>query len=133
MLSRGGSLRRSRKNTVEYLDRLFLVRVDGGKTYLSQRPEVFLSLPRGQRHGVWHLIRADFPLDAWHHVRHLPMGTCRSLDEPFRACAVEDVAKGGWNKIRDVVEASATGLAPSRYSDVRVPRRLTFPPEVGYE
>jgi hypothetical protein len=120
-------------DTVEFLDRLFAVRVDAGKVYLPQRAEVLLSLPPAWRRGVWHLIRADFPLDAWGHVRHLPVGTCRSADEPFRACPVEDVVRGSWTKIRDAVLTSVADISPSKYFDVHVPRRLTFPTEVGYE
>ncbi|MEA2617471.1 MAG: hypothetical protein QOE72_3254 [Chloroflexota bacterium] len=126
-----------KEDAVEYLDRLFLVRVDGDKIYLPQRPEVVFRLSGDRQSGVWYLIRADYPLDAWGHVRHQPAGICRAADEPFSGCAVEEVATGTWDDIRDALaHSSVVGAEPATsppYLDARVPRRFSYPADVGYE
>lgn len=48
-------------DTVQHIDRVFLIRVDGGRIYFPRRPGVALALPREKRLGTWHIIRADFP------------------------------------------------------------------------
>lgn len=37
-----------------------------------------LSSPDERRGGVWHLVRADFPLEAFGHVRRHTVTSCRS-------------------------------------------------------
>lgn len=116
---------------VEYLDRLFAVRVDREKTYLPQQPAVARGLPRERRGGVWHVIRADFPLDAHAHVRHLETASRDSTDETSCTCPIEEIATGAWAAIQDVLTIS--GAQPARSSMVHLPRRFPFPAEVGYE
>lgn len=119
-------------DTVDYLDRLFAVRVDEGKTYLAQRPEVLLGLPPQRRAGAWHLLRADFPLDAFNHVRHLP-ADCRSGGEPWQGCPVEEVATGDWEEVREaVLQATGGSVTAVEFREVWVPRRFPFPSDVGW-
>lgn len=117
-------------DTVDYLDRLFTVRVDKEKVYLAQRPSVFLSLPEDRRGGVWHLIRADFPLDAWIHARHLP-ADCRVGAESWQGCAVEEVVVGSWHEVSPIVGREGSLASENGYIDVHVPRRFHFPEHVG--
>ena len=111
---------------VEHLDRLFLVRVDERKTYLPMRPEVLAGLPPENRTGAWNLIRADFPNDAFAHVRS--HGSADSVGEPPCGCPVEVVSIGGWDEVRaplgDVV-------APANPPSLRVPGLLPDAPDVG--
>lgn len=119
-------------DSVDYLDRLFAVRVDGGKTYLPQRPDAVAGLRLDRRGGVWHLVRSDFPLDAFAHVRHLPRESCSSADEPSRACPVEDVAVGTWSEIRELVrEQGGSTSSGYRYTDAHVPRSFPLEADVG--
>lgn len=117
---------------IEYLDRLFVVRADGSKVYLAQRPDVMLGLPPENRGGIFHLIRADFPLDAFNHIRHLP-ASCRSTDEPFRGCAVEEVAHGSWDTVRSLLTSKHHVEAQADSPRVSVPRWWPFPDQVGFD
>lgn len=42
------------EDEVEYLDRLFAIRVDEGKVHLAQHPAIVLSLTKDRRGGEWH-------------------------------------------------------------------------------
>lgn len=46
-------------DTVEVLDRLFLVQYYGDRLYFPRRPEIALGLVDSERAGTWSLIRAD--------------------------------------------------------------------------
>jgi hypothetical protein len=117
---------------IEYLDRLFAVRVEGGKVYLPQRPEVVLGLPPERRRGLWHLIRADFPLDTFGHVRHMP--ACCGVKGPLPPCPIEELGRGTWDKICEIIRKKIpSNQSPWKYVDVHVPRRFPFPADVGYE
>lgn len=52
---------------LEYLDRVFVIRIDGDRPDDARSPEQFNASP--EKTGVWHVTRADHPLDAWCHVR----------------------------------------------------------------
>lgn len=56
------------EDTVEHLDRVFLVRVGQGQIDLPRSPADLLAL-EGQPWGQWYAVTADAPLDAWVHVR----------------------------------------------------------------
>ena len=79
-------------DTVEHLDRVFLVQIDGANQdypieMRSEGQEV--SIPA---EGKWTLIRADFPLDALGHVRGLEEKESSHTASGFcRACPVETV------------------------------------------
>jgi hypothetical protein len=114
-----------------YLDRLFAIRRDGGKVYLPNRPEILLGLPAEHRAGQWDLVRADFPMDAFSHVRHLQRGEgCPDMD--FGGCPVEDVAAGTWATAVEAAKQHVPNLQPAAYSTARVPRHRSYPDDVGY-
>jgi hypothetical protein len=52
---------------VEYLDRVFAIRVQGDEIDDPRSPIDFEACR--EEEGCWYLIRADHPLDAWCHVR----------------------------------------------------------------
>jgi hypothetical protein len=52
---------------VQYIDRLFVIRVDGNAIDLPRSPADFLASEGIE--GEWHVIRADYPNDALWHVR----------------------------------------------------------------
>ena len=110
-------------DTVDYLDRLFAIRVDGGTTYLPQRPEVVLSLPASRTSGDWHVIRADFPLDAFNHVR----------SHESEALAVEVIAITDWSGACALLRSAPTfGAHPASGPEARVPERFPLAPEAGH-
>jgi hypothetical protein len=52
---------------VEYLDRVFVIRLAGEKPDAARSPADFEALRDAE--GAWYVVRADHPLDAWSHVR----------------------------------------------------------------
>lgn len=79
----------------DHLDRLVALRADGGQLSIPMRLEVAAGLPAGEQRGRWYLMRADFPSDAFTHVRNLEYGApgC-AADGPCRTCHAETVAIG---------------------------------------
>ncbi len=118
---------------VMHLDRLFAIRRHGGKVYLPCRADVLLGLPDEPRPGTWHVVRADFPLDGFAHVRHLDAGQlCGTSSQTHNRCAVQDIATGSWAEATAKVMELCPGLQATNYSDARVPRRWPFPETIGY-
>lgn len=75
-------------DSVPYLDRVFVVRVDGEQIDQARSPDDFAASP--VTGGEWHVIRADYPQDAFRHVRDhgsLP-ARARSGDVRCRECPV---------------------------------------------
>lgn len=87
-------------DTVDHLDRFFMIRVHDGGVDLPRRPEVTAGLSAHQRSGTWHLIRADYPNDAFLHVRGpggVPNPSC-ARDGFCSECGAEEVARGDWEE-----------------------------------
>jgi hypothetical protein len=61
-------------DTVDVLDRLFLVQHHGDRLYLPRSPEIALGLASPERAGTWFLIRADTAMAAFGHARSVVMG-----------------------------------------------------------
>lgn len=115
---------RPEPDEVEYLDRLFLIRTIDGRVDRPRRPQVALALSRGERAGIWHLIRADHPNAALHHVRGPggnPDPDC-ALEGACSRCAADVVARGSWEE----VSARLTGCRPEAPAKVRVPGLLAL-------
>jgi hypothetical protein len=107
------------QDEIEFMDRLFVGRVDEEHVDLPQRPEVFLSLPSEERAGTWQVIRADFPNDAFNHARHKQRTDTRGA--AVCTCLVEDVAAGPWANVQAVLEEAGYAGRPDPPLDVRVP------------
>jgi hypothetical protein len=76
------------EDTVDILDRLFLVQYHGDRLYLPRRPEIALGLASPERAGTWFLIRADDSMAAFGHARNVVMGGAGcSRRGPCRQCA----------------------------------------------
>lgn len=120
-------------DTVEYLDRLFALRIHDGKLSLARRPEIAIALPPDRRVGEWHVIRADFPNDAFAHVRHIKDGvSCRDPD-PLQGCAVEDVLTGDWQSMVVQLGEWFKITEPAKLVDARVPPEWGVAPDVEVE
>lgn len=102
-----------------HLDRLFVLQREDDEVRLPYRADVMLGLPEEHRGGVWHLIRADFPNDAYGHVRHLDRRLCWA--ELYGGCAVEDIGEGSWQEVCSILTRICPDLQPAPYSDTRVP------------
>ena len=107
---------------VEYLDRWLLIRRHEGGLDLPRRPEVAAGLGEQERHGVWHLVRADFPNQAFTHVRQVGLqdSTC-SPDGPCAHCAADTIGTGSWQEVMDLLGASGVQVSGIDMPDVRAP------------
>ncbi len=125
-----------RADTATYLDRLFVLRIHEGRVSLPRRPEISLALPPDKREGSWYIIRADYPNDAFGHVRHIKnetncgeaSPTVRVLQSgivatspPIQACTVEELFKGSWKDMVDELAERFNIKEPATLSTVRVP------------
>jgi hypothetical protein len=89
----------TRTDRVEYLDRWFLIRIHNGRSEEPRSPAGAAHVEVAEREGNWYLMRADFPNDAFTHVRyeHEPfLGECEE-------CAADGVHVGSWAEILDVL------------------------------
>lgn len=106
-------------DTVDYLDRWFVIRRDAARHEAPRHPAVAVGLPESQRGGQWRLVRADFPSDAFIHVRfeHDPfMGPCPS-------CATEGIAEGTLADLLTVLHEHGVDMTPGTASEARMPGR----------
>ena len=128
-------------DATEYLDRLFALRIHAERASLAMRPEVAIGLPRERQDGRWFLIRADYPNDAFAHVRHIKNGvTCgdpnpmvRELQPgvlatspPIPHCTVEGVFDGNWEDMVGVLADRFKISEPAPLSAVRVRPRFSL-------
>lgn len=125
-------------DTVAYLDRLFVVRILDNRVSLARRPEIAIGLQPEKREGRWLLVRADYPLDAFAHGRHLkneiPCGGSGSIMRQLQAnldgsgpalpnCALEELFDGDWDGL--VCHLASLGVTqPEAFTPVRVPPRF---------
>lgn len=108
---------------VEYLDRLFAIRVHDGRPDLPRRPEVAAGVSGETRRGTWHLIRADHPNDAFLHVRGpggIPNPSC-AADGFCGSCGVETLTVGPWHDVMDHLGHLQPAIPP----EARAPGRWT--------
>lgn len=110
---------------VECLDRLFLIRQQDSP-FAPYRPEACATLDRGERDGTWHLVLADHPADAAHHVRSLSTGLdgCSAVG-PCSSCSAESRVTGAWTDVIAGYEAAAGTITKELSPDVAVPARLS--------
>lgn len=137
-------------DTTEYLDRLFALRIHAERASLVKRPEVAIALPCERQDGRWFLIRADYPNDAFAHVRHIKNGiTCGDPEPkvqelqpgvtvtspPIPHCTVEDVFNGNWENMVELLASHFKITQPATLLAVRVrpPLSLDVAPDVEAE
>lgn len=116
-----------------YLDRIFAVRRADGKTHLPRRPNVALGLPESERSGTWFLIRADYAVDAFNHIRHGKDKRAATEGDLDCGCAVEELYDGPWGDLDGALRSVDRGTTPTSPPSIAVPLRYPFPPDVGYE
>lgn len=128
-------------DTTDYLDRLFALRIHEGRASLSMRPEVAIALPPDRQKGRWLLIRADYPNDAFAHVRHIKNGViCGDpnpraqelqpgvvvTSPPIPPCTVDGVFDGSWGDMVGVLADRFKISEPAPLSAVRVRPRFSL-------
>lgn len=108
---------------VEYVDRPFMVRVHDGLVDMPRRPGVAAGMGEDST-SKWHLVKADYPADAFVHARNVASsegGTpCAPLGE-CSVCAATTLASGSLGAV--LAEAHRLGIdtTPVIPADVRIP------------
>jgi hypothetical protein len=115
-------------DTVDVLDRLFLVRHHEDRLYLPRRPEIALGLASSERAGTWSLIRADNSIAAFGHARNIVMGGAGcSRRGPCQQCAAETLRRGTWREVTDTLAARCPQIQPTTVTDARVTSAFRWP------
>jgi hypothetical protein len=115
-------------DTVDVLDRLFLVEYHGDRLYLPRRPEIALGLADSGRAGTWSLIRADSAMAAFIHARNVVMGGAGcSRRGPCGQCAAETLRRGAWKEVADTLAAQCPQCQPLTVPDARVASAFRWP------
>ncbi|MFJ6000487.1 hypothetical protein [Streptomyces sp. NPDC092370] len=115
-------------DSVDFTDRIFLVQ-DHERLLPPMRPAVAAGLPDAERIGVWHAVRADFPDDAFAHVRGSGDRSTGHARRPgdCPACSAEILGSGTHD---EALRAAAAALGPIqavRLPSVRLPSSLLWP------
>jgi len=118
----------------DYLDRTFVVRLDGDDLYLPMRPSVAAALPTGERIGTWYVIKADHPDDAFNHARNLVTAAGCTRNGPCRQCHAETLGIGTYQELAALFAHPAADLTPDLPPDAGTPwayprsRKMIAPP-----
>ncbi|MEV4557177.1 hypothetical protein AB0K51_09280 [Kitasatospora sp. NPDC049285] len=112
-------------STCHYLDRIFLVRQHAGRAFLPMRPEVAAGLPAEEQDGVWHVLRADYPTDAFVHARYLNGSPKHDTSGECSECWVTALGQGDLAEALQVAEKAGASVVPVSPPDFRTP--LAFP------
>ncbi|MGW1817039.1 hypothetical protein ACWCQM_26140 [Streptomyces sp. NPDC002125] len=115
-------------DSVDFIDRVFLVQ-DHERLLPPMRPAVAAGLPDNERAGAWHAVRADFPDDAFAHVRGSGDRSTGHTRRPgdCAACSAEVLGCGSYD---EALRAAAAALGPIhavRPPSVRLPVSVFWP------
>ncbi|MFD3524870.1 hypothetical protein [Streptomyces sp. NPDC058653] len=113
---------------VDFTNRVFLVQ-DHGRLLPPMRPVVAAGLPDHEHIGVWYAVRADFPDDAFAHVRGTGDRSAGHVRRPgdCRVCSVEVLGSGSYE---EALRATAAVLGPIQalqLPSVRLPMSMFWP------
>jgi hypothetical protein len=107
-------------DAVRHLDRTFLVRVLDGVVQPPRSVAAAAALAPEQRAGTWHVVQADYPMDAWLHVSHA--GQASEAGNRC-SCSARSMSSGAWDEVLPDLPVAATAAGPScRPGHVRLPR-----------
>ncbi|GGK80580.1 hypothetical protein Sme01_45040 [Sphaerisporangium melleum] len=112
---------RPEPDTIDPLDRHLLVRFNDGRLYLPQQVPVAAGLLDEDRTGHWYLVRADFPNDAFNHLRQKLTGNRNCAERQCRQCAVEIITEGAWEQVMEYLTAIENPLVARTTPDACTP------------
>jgi hypothetical protein len=105
---------------VAVLDRLFLLRYHDRHLYMPRNARTAAALQGDDRTGSWHLLRADYPADAFGHQRQVLGGAQGHRTDGFcRECPVETIAAGSWQEMIDHCAEAGEDVTPLLVPDIR--------------
>jgi hypothetical protein len=115
-------------DSVDFTDRVFLVQ-DHGRLLPPMRPAVAAGLPADERLGVWHAVRADFPDDAFAHVRGSGDRSSGHARQPGNcpACSAEVLGSGSYDQALRAAAAALGPIQAVQLPSVRLPLPTFWP------
>ncbi|TDB80934.1 hypothetical protein [Micromonospora sp. KC721] len=106
---------RPTRDSVDLLDQVFAIRHDGDRVYRPMKPGVVALLDPADQTGHWYLVQADFPQDAFVHIRQL-LAAEPGCSQPGEctACPVEILDQGTVAELvgRGHLAPTSTALPP---------------------
>ncbi|MEU2930567.1 hypothetical protein ABZ636_36895 [Streptomyces sp. NPDC007251] len=115
-------------DTVDYVDRVFMLREHDGHLYPPMRTEVAAGLTGEEQRGTWHTVRADFPEHAFAHVRGLngsPTAHARTGD--CESCPAHQLGSGTHEQALRAAEDAIGTVIHQRPPAVRTPDSFFWP------
>lgn len=104
----------------DHLDRPFLVEVKDGLPQRPRRPEVAAALSH-ESESDWYLVLADYPQNAFHHVRTMKSDPKHRKDACLE-CNATTLAVGKLGEVMRRVDKSYGPVEPAHLRHVEVPR-----------
>lgn len=102
------------------LDRLFMLRYNDKRLYLPQVAPIAAGLDAELQEGIWYLIRADSPNDAFSHQRQVLAGASGHSPTRHCRCPVETLGEGTLQEVLSIAAAVGADVNPRQVPDVRV-------------
>ena len=115
------------EDEVDILDRLFLLQHYNGRIYLPRTPDIAAGLAEAERHGIWYLVRADYPSDALRHIRAVAAAQCSSETKPCEGCPAETLGAGTWTEMLAIAADTGSEVTPCRPPEIAVPSIRAWP------
>jgi hypothetical protein len=112
---------------VEVLDRLFAIQHHQDRLSWPRSLDTTAGLADDNRDGMWQLIRADYPDDAFAHARGVVLSQCNSGTGPCKQCAAESVDAGSWQDVIDYATRTGTPITPRQPPDFKIPTLRATP------
>jgi hypothetical protein len=114
---------------LDILDRLFLLRYYDNLLYLARSADQAASVTAEEKPGVWYVVRADSPDDAFNHQREqLVQGSRCAGRGPCLQHPVQTLGNGSWYKAMDIVATAGVTPTTINVPDVCVPPSLSRRP-----
>jgi hypothetical protein len=113
------------EDAVDPLDRVVVVREHSDRLYLPQQIPVAVGLPPASHAGIWHVLRAHVPVDAFGHVRALLDGDTQHKPQGSCNCPVESLGAGDWPAALAIARGAGADVSRRPVPDIRVPMSWT--------
>jgi hypothetical protein len=119
------SQRRGRTDSVEVLDRFFVINLDDSLPPRS--PGQFAALTGHARNGRWLMAQADFPTDAFAHAKaHRQMTPNHELLGRCNTCWVDGKVVGSWQHVLAAIANRGLEAEPIPAAGIEVPMSIRW-------
>lgn len=118
-------------DSTDPVDRILLLREHNGIVYLPMRPQAAAGIATHHRPGRWHAVRADYPSDAYAHVRSAADSSAHRTrpgrDCPTQGCPVHLLGSGNYHQALNAAASAVGPITPALPPPVRVPPLAPLP------